>query len=300
MRSELTSVDSIGRYIAANRGKCLRPALLLLTARSVGNISDVAIRAAVGIELLQISTLLHDDVIDDSPTRRGNASVNVRWGNATAILMGDVLFTRALSLFTESDSIAIMRSASVQSRIMLEGEVAAKDLRDSPEFNEETYLDIIRRKTGAMTSLACEIGAQLNDAPEDIVEHMRSFGRELGVAFQIADDILDVTGDETVVGKPTGQDLREGNVTLPFLRALRSAPEEEANTIRAKVKTGITTDEEWSHVKEFIQTYRGVEAATEVAHQTTTVAREYLNCLAPSTARQSLQRLLGYVLRRHR
>jgi octaprenyl-diphosphate synthase len=300
LHSEIGVVDSITHYLAANRGKCLRPTLLLLCNKSQGSIDTNTIRAAVGIELLQISTLLHDDVIDDSPIRRGNPSVNIRWGNATAILMGDMLFTHALALFTESDSIPLMHTASRNARVMLEGEMAARDLRANPDFSEETYLDVNRRKTGAMISLACECGARLAQAEDHVIEGLASFGSQLGVAFQIMDDILDVVADSETAGKPTGQDIREGSVTLPLLRALRSASDTEADAIRERVLAGITTDEEWDFIRHFIDSHQGVESARDVARQTIDSAREYLNCLNPSAARQGLQRLLRYVLdRRH-
>ena len=299
LASEVNLVDSVSQYVARARGKGIRPALLLLTGRSLGPIEEPLIRAAVGIELLQTSTLLHDDVIDEATMRRGMPTVNVRWTNSVAILMGDVLFTHALSLFTETSSFDVMASATKQVRVMLEGEVAGHQLRAEPDFSEATYIDVVRRKTGAMLSLACEMGARLSGADDYVISHMAQFGERLGIAFQIADDVLDVTGDPDKAGKPTGQDLREGTITLPLIRALERAPSDEADDIHHRIRNGVKTDEEWEYVKNFILTNGGVDSALDIAHQTTNLAREHLTVLRPSTARQSLQRILSYIVKRN-
>ena len=298
LTSEVEAVDAVSRYVAKARGKGLRPALVLLTARSVGEIDDKAIRSAVAVELLQTSTLLHDDVIDQATMRRGMPTVNLRWSNSVAVLMGDVLFTRALSMFTEADSIEILAAATRQVRVMIEGEVAGHDLRGKADFDEDTYMEIVRRKTGALLSLSCELGARLAGADEYVLSHMTQFGEKLGTAFQIADDVLDVTGDSQEVGKPTGQDLREGTITLPLIRALRNAPEGETEAIRTRVAEGISSDEEWEGIREFIVKNRGVESALDTARQTLNLAREHLSVLRPSSARQSLQRAINYVIKR--
>lgn len=298
LTAEVPTVDAVSRYVAATKGKCIRPALVLLAARCVGAITHEVRLAAVSMELLQASTLLHDDVIDQSVLRRGVPSVNARWDNETAVLMGDILFTQALSTMLETGSIPVMKIAALQTRRMIEGEVHARDQRRSPVFSEESYLDLINRKTASLMSLATEGGARLSDGTEQQVNALASYGELLGMAFQIVDDILDVVGDPTVVGKPTGQDLREGTVTLPLIRALNAAPHEDAQKIRELVSLGVNTDADWNAVHAFIELYGGVASALRTARHYAEQARAHLGILPPSDARDSLDRMVGYVISR--
>lgn len=295
----IPTAEAVSAYIAKNKGKGLRPALLLLAARTNGEITPEIRTAAVGVELLQISTLLHDDVIDNSPIRRGMPSINARWGNDVAVLMGDMLFTQAVSSFVSTGSLPVMEAGARQSRLLIEGEIFARDLRKTPDFSEASYLELIRRKTGALMSLAAEIGIMLSHGSEEQIDAMRRYGEHLGLAFQIADDLLDVIGDPRIVGKPTGQDLREGTVTLPLIRALDAAPEDEAEAIRTRVRAGITSDGEWEAVRDFIYRYNGIESAHEVARSFTALARQDIETLPDTPARTGIVHLLEYVIERN-
>ena len=298
LRAEMPTADAVSTYIAKNKGKGLRPALVLLAARAIGQVTPEVRTAAVGIELLQASTLLHDDVIDESPVRRGKPSINARWGNEVAVLMGDVLFTQALALFVSTGSLQVMDAAARQTRLLIEGEIFARDLRNAPDFSEESYLEIVRRKTGALMSLASEIGIILGGGDESWTTRMRDYGSNVGVAFQIVDDILDVNGDPRVVGKPTGQDVREGTVTLPLILALKAAPNGEAESIREMIRTGVASDESWNGIRTFIELHDGIAAAQEVARQFSSRAHETLRELPKSRAQTSMTRLLDYVVER--
>lgn len=298
LRADISTADAVSRYVARTKGKGIRPALVLLSAEATGEVTPHVRSAAVGIELIQASTLLHDDVIDDSRVRRGAPSVNARWGNDIAVLMGDVLFAQAVSLFVETESLPLMRTAARQARIMIEGEVFARELRRTPDFQESTYLDLIRRKTGALMALATQAGPILTDASEATTRHLFAYGEALGMAFQIADDILDVVGDASVVGKPTGQDLREGTVTLPLIRALANAPDGDGRRIQDMVRHGISTDEQWETVRQFITMHRGVDSARDLARRFSLRARAELANLPDSPARTSLEGMLDYVITR--
>jgi len=298
LTAEVPTADAVSRYIAKTKGKGIRPALVLLTAKATGGITHEVRLAAVGIELLQASTLLHDDVIDESSLRRGMPSVNAQWGNEVAVLMGDVLFTHAVTLFLDTGSIPAMKAAARQTRLMIEGEVLAHDLRRSPDFRESVYLDLIRRKTGALMSLATEAGPLLSGATDEQIGHMREYGELLGSAFQIVDDVLDIVGDPSVVGKPTGQDLREGTITLPLIRALETASNGDAARIRELVAAGISTDEQWHTVRRFIEAQDGVASALETARWFSRQARKKLVCLSASKARNSLESILDYITQR--
>lgn len=298
LTAEINTAAAVSAYVARNKGKGLRPALVLLAARSIGEITEGIRSAAVGIELLQASTLLHDDVIDGSPMRRGNPSVNAQWGNEVAVLMGDMLFTQALALFVSTGSLNVMDAAARQTRLLIEGEIFARELRAAPDFSEDSYLELIRRKTGALMSLSSEVGAMLSGADEERIELMREYGRYLGMAFQIADDVLDVVGDPRVVGKPTGQDIREGTVTLPLIRALNAAPESDAAPIHDLVTGGVTDTATWESIRRFIEDHGGVESARETARDFSHRAKDALATFPNSPARRSMSKLLEYVVDR--
>ena len=298
LTAELPTVDAVSRYIAMTHGKGLRPALVLLSAHATGTINDDVRSAAIAIELLQASTLLHDDVIDDSPIRRGMPSVNARWGNDVAVLMGDILFTRALERFVATGSLPLMRSAARQARLMIEGEVAGRDLRRAPDFSESTYFDLIRRKTAALTTLAVEAGVRLGGATDGAITHMCRYGEELGIAFQIVDDVLDVIGDPEILGKPTGQDLRDGTVTLPLIRALAAAPAHRARSVRTIVEARVTTDEQWETIRRFIETNGGIASALHAARTHARLANKELAVISSSDARAALGRMLDYIIKR--
>jgi octaprenyl-diphosphate synthase len=298
LTAEINTAAAVSAYVARNKGKGLRPALVLLAARAIGDVTEEVRSAAVGIELLQASTLLHDDVIDDSPIRRGNPSVNAQWGNEVAVLMGDMLFTQALALFVSTGSLSVMDAAARQTRLLIEGEIFARELRAAPDFSEDSYLELIRRKTGALMSLSSEVGAMLTGADEERIELMREYGRYLGMAFQIADDILDVVGDPRVVGKPTGQDIREGTVTLPLIRALNAAPESDAAPIIHLVTGGVSDTATWDSIRRFIEDHKGVESARETARIFSDRAKTALATFPKSPARRSMSKLLEYVVDR--
>jgi octaprenyl-diphosphate synthase len=298
LSSEIPTVDTVGKYVAKTRGKGIRPALVLLSAKAVGHIPGTAHDAALGIELLQTSTLLHDDVIDEADTRRGSPSVNMAWDNGVAILMGDILFIRALERFLSTRSLPVMDIAAARTRAMIEGEILGRDIRNAPDFAEATYFEVIRRKTGSLMSLASETGALLAGATDTVCAHMRRYGELVGMAFQIVDDVLDVIGSPDIVGKPTGRDIREGTVTLPLIRAINSAAPANASELRQAVESGIKSDREWDYVRHFIDEHEGVEAATGEALRLLDDARQELSIVPDSEARASLSTLLDYILAR--
>lgn len=296
--SNIATAHDVGTYVASNKGKGLRQAIVLLSAACVGKITPEVRYGAAGVELLQTSTLLHDDVIDDSPLRRGKPSVNARWGNEIAVLMGDAILTQALRMFVLTDSLAVMDISAQQARELIEGEIYARDLRANPDFSEASYVDLIRRKTGALMALAAIVGSMLGNGDDDETASMREYGYHLGMAFQIADDLLDVMGNPKIVGKPTGQDIRDGTVTLPLIRALAAASEREAAAMREFIRAGVRTDAEWLRVREFIEAHNGIRSALDTAHAYSHVAQKALAPFADSPARRSMIKLLDYVINR--
>jgi len=224
--SNIQVINYLGGYLRASGGKRLRPALLLLTTMACGGdgADPSAIRLATVMEMLHTATLVHDDIIDNADTRRSRASVNARFGNQTAVLMGDWLYMSAFETSLQERSLEILDILTNLTRKMTEGELIQLTRIGRLDITEEQYLDILLRKTAYLFSACCEIGAIIAGSPPDVQEAMRQFGLELGIAFQIADDVLDVTGDSRTLGKTAGSDLLEGKLTLPLIYLLKAEP----------------------------------------------------------------------------
>jgi len=225
--SNIQVINYLGEYLRASGGKRLRPALLMLTTLACGgDASDPSVvRLATVMEMLHTATLVHDDIIDNADTRRSRASVNARFGNQTAVLMGDWLYMSAFETSLQERSLEILDILTNLTRKMTEGELIQLTRIGRLDITEDQYLDILLRKTAYLFSACCEIGAILAGATLDVQEAMREFGLELGIAFQIADDVLDVTADSNTLGKTAGSDLLEGKLTLPLIYLLETEPD---------------------------------------------------------------------------
>ena len=206
-------VDHTARY----GGKRLRPALLLLCGRACGGTTDRHVRAAAVVELIHTATLVHDDVVDAADRRRSGATINASWGDEVSILLGDLLFARALELFARFAGPRENRLLAQAVREVCEGELLQLLASREPDLAETRYLEVIAKKTGALCAVACSLGAAFAGGGDGALERLRAFGRQLGVAFQIADDCLDIRGDEATTGKTLGLDLRAGKLTLPII-----------------------------------------------------------------------------------
>jgi octaprenyl-diphosphate synthase len=224
--SNIQVINYLGEYLRASGGKRLRPALLLLTNLACGGDAKSAsvIRLATVMEMLHTATLVHDDIIDNADTRRNRSSVNARFGNQTAVLMGDWLYMSAFEISLQERSLEILDILTNLTRKMTEGELIQLTMIGRLDITEEQYLDILLRKTSYLFSACCEIGAIIAGADRDVQTGMREFGLELGTAFQIADDVLDVVAESATLGKTAGSDLLEGKLTLPFIYLLREDP----------------------------------------------------------------------------
>jgi octaprenyl-diphosphate synthase len=233
LRSDYPFVDELVRYGCLLGGKRLRPALLLLTAKAVGGrVTKEHITLAAVVEMIHTATLVHDDVLDEAQMRRHLATVNARWDNEASVLLGDFLFTHAFYLASTLDSPLGCRLIGRATNIVCEGELRQKGTRGNFEISEAEYLEIIEAKTAELTAVSCRLGALFAGASEDVVEQMDHFGRNLGVAFQISDDLLDVLGEERTTGKSLGTDLEKRKPTLPIIRVLQVATTQDRDAIR--------------------------------------------------------------------
>lgn len=225
--SNIQVISYLGDYLRASGGKRLRPALLLLTNLACGGSAsnESVVRLATVMEMLHTATLVHDDIIDNADVRRNRSSINARFGNQTAVLMGDWLYMSAFETSLKERSLQILDILTNLTRKMTEGELIQLTCIGRLDITEDEYFDILLRKTAYLFSACCEIGAILAGQPEEVQTAMREFGLELGTAFQIADDVLDLTADSKTLGKTAGSDLLEGKLTLPLICLLRKQPE---------------------------------------------------------------------------
>ena len=247
-------------HIRQRAGKRMRPMLILLMAKSVGRVSDVTLHAAVGLELLHTASLVHDDVVDESGERRGQQSVNQLYDNKVAVLVGDYILSTALLHISYTHNETIVRYLAELGRTLSNGEILQLSNIHARDISEESYYQVIRKKTAALFEACCAIGTLSGGAPEEEIENAKMFGRNLGMIFQIRDDIFDYY-DQSRIGKPTGNDMAEGKLTLPAIYALNSTHNEEMLAIAYKVKNGSVSKEEIARLVAFTKEHGGIEYA---------------------------------------
>lgn len=241
LSSDVPLVETIGKYIVNAGGKRLRPLLVLLTSHALGNATPQSVELATIIEFLHTATLLHDDVVDTSTLRRGNATANAKWGNAPSVLVGDFLYSRAFQIMVSLDSFPVLRVLADSTNLIAEGEVLQLTNCKNPDIDEATYIKVITAKTARLFEAATESAARLANADEATTRALSDYGRLLGIAFQLADDMLDYTGNPQTMGKNVGDDLAEGKPTLPLIEAQRRLPESDRNLIRNAIRKGELT-----------------------------------------------------------
>lgn len=247
-------------HIRQRAGKRMRPMLILLMAKSVGRVSDVTLHAAVGLELLHTASLVHDDVVDESGERRGQQSVNQLYDNKVAVLVGDYILSTALLHISYTHNETIVRYLAELGRTLSNGEILQLSNIHARDISEESYYQVIRQKTAALFEACCAIGTLSGGAPEEEIENAKMFGRNLGMIFQIRDDIFDYY-DQSRIGKPTGNDMAEGKLTLPAIYALNSTHNEEMLAIAYKVKNGSVSKEDIARLVAFTKEHGGIEYA---------------------------------------
>ena len=247
-------------HIRQRAGKRMRPMLILLMAKSVGRVSDVTLHAAVGLELLHTASLVHDDVVDESGERRGQQSVNQLYDNKVAVLVGDYILSTALLHISYTHNETIVGYLAELGRTLSNGEILQLSNIHARDISEESYYQVIRQKTAALFEACCAIGTLSGGAPEEEIENAKMFGRNLGMIFQIRDDIFDYY-DQSRIGKPTGNDMAEGKLTLPAIYALNSTRNEEMLAIAYKVKNGSVSKEEIARLVAFTKEHGGIEYA---------------------------------------
>ena len=290
--------EEIFARIRNRAGKRMRPMLIMLMAKNYGSVGEATLHAAVGLELLHTASLVHDDVVDESRERRGQASVNAVYDNKVAVLVGDYILSTALLHVSLTHNEVIVRYLAELGRTLSDGEILQLTSISDSEISEDVYYDIIRRKTAALFEACCAIGAISAGMPEERVGKARDFGRTLGMIFQIRDDIFDYY-DSAEIGKPTGNDMAEGKLTLPAIRALNAAADGDMMALARKVKQGTVTRDEIARLVEFTKANGGIEYAERRMEQMHAEADGFIrNEVADAALRQSLTAYLDYVVKR--
>ena len=238
LASDVLLINQVSEYIISAGGKRLRPMLLLLAAASLGHRGPRAHQLAAVIEFIHTSTLLHDDVVDESDLRRGRETANAVWGNATSVLVGDFLYSRSFQLMVELDEMPIMQVLANTTNQIAEGEVLQLLHVHNPDTDEAAYLRVIERKTAVLFAAATRLGAFLAGASDEVQQKLHDYGMNLGYAFQIADDVLDYASDAETMGKNLGDDLAEGKATLPLIHALQNSDADTAAQLRKAIEDG--------------------------------------------------------------
>ena len=238
LSSDVPLVEKIAQYIIESGGKRLRPLLVLLSSRALGYERDDHLKLAAVIEFLHTATLLHDDVVDTSDMRRGRSTANARWGNAPSVLVGDFLYARAFEMMVELQNLKIMDVLSHATAVIAEGEVLQLMNVKNPDVSEDKYMEVIHNKTAMLFEAASHTGALLAGANDDQERAMSAYGKHLGLAFQLVDDVLDYRGAADAMGKNVGDDLAEGKPTLPLIYAMANGSDEEKHLIRQAVRKG--------------------------------------------------------------
>jgi octaprenyl-diphosphate synthase len=298
LTSEVDQIGEIGRYLLLSGGKRIRPILLLLTAKLAGYSGDRIFPLSAMIEFMHTATLLHDDVIDHSHLRRGYPTVNSRWGNALSILVGDFLYAKAMTIVVDDGDPDILKEITRVTMTMTEGQVVETLRIGDIHLTEVEYRQIIRQKTAALFGACCYIGGVLGGLPMERTEGLRRFGITFGTAFQLADDTLDLIGNEQRLGKPVGSDLREGKVTLPVIVALQHASPAESELIYRFVRGDDQSSEVFQHIVLLIQKYDGIEYALREAGRFVEQAGLELQGFADGPAYQLLMELADFIVKR--
>jgi octaprenyl-diphosphate synthase len=301
LESRVELIPQMGRYVQMSGGKRVRPAVLLMAARLCGYTGDRGVLNAAVVEFIHTATLVHDDIIDDATTRRGRMTAHSRWGSDITVLLGDYLYIRSMAMALTQDTLEVVRLLCDVTLRMIEGELYQLTKTGDIAVSEDEHFEIIRRKTAYLFSGCAEIGGLLGECRPEQRVALREYGFDLGIAFQIVDDVLDYMADQTALGKPIGGDLREGKVTLPIILLLQRSGPEVSALIQRVVNDGDVSPEDWRTIKDLLASHGVVDAAYARAVVYGERAKAHLAAAFPaSTEREALISLVDYVLSRDR
>jgi len=298
--SSVDAITYIGQYLQSGGGKRLRPILVLLCGRLFGGSNAGLVRMAAVVEMIHTATLVHDDVIDMAKTRRGRPSINVVWGNHTSVLAGDWLYMQAFQVALRERSFPILDTLINLTQMMVEGELLQLDRIGKIGVSEADYMELIDRKTASLFSACARLGAAAQGASEQEEGLLAEYAWNLGIAFQLIDDVLDFTSREKILGKPVGNDLREGKVTLPLIYALEAADSEERKLVETVLADGNYDQVPFGKILQMLRRHNGIERAQQRAEAFTEKARAIMSEFPPSAYQRALLAVTGMVTDRDR
>ena len=287
LNSDVTLINQLGFYIVSGGGKRVRPLLAIISAKALGYKGQGHTLSAAFIEFIHTATLLHDDVVDESDMRRGKATANSAFGNAASVLVGDYIYTRSFQMMTELGSMKILKLMSDAVNVIAEGEVQQLMNCNDPNVSEESYMQVIYSKTARLFEVATQVGAVLSEAPSEIETALKNYGRYLGTAFQLIDDVMDYTSTGKEMGKNVGDDLAEGKPTLPLIHAMQTSSPEQSLLIKQAIENANGMD----HLQEILDIMKqtgSLDYARQKAYQEADKAISELNCISESDYKQAL------------
>ncbi len=298
--SDIRLIDDIGRYIRGSGGKRIRPAILLLGSKMCGYEGPIGPRLGAVVELIHSATLVHDDIIDKANVRRGRASVNARWGNQITVLAGDWLYMTSFRLALGERRLKVLDILIEATRKMVEGELIQLAMNGNLDITEEQHLDISTRKTAYLFSACSRLGGILGSVDGRKEERLRRYGLNVGLAFQLVDDVLDFTSSESALGKPVGSDLREGKLTLPLIYLMRDGESRHRELVRKALRDSEPEAADRDEILRLVREYRTADRALEKAHDYAQKAKSCLVDFPPSEARDALMSIPDYIVQRDR
>jgi len=297
MSSNIKLVDTVVKYVVKHKGKGLRPLLTLLSAKLVGKPNNNTYRIAAIVEMLHSASLIHDDVVDEATIRRGFPSVNAVWKNKVAVLIGDYLLSKCLIGATLTDRLEVMHILSNSAKRLSKGELFQIEKSIRMNITESEYIEMISDKTAALIGAASELGALSTSDQKNDHENLKSFGENLGVAFQIHDDLLDYYGHQNIIGKPSGNDFKEKKITLPLIFSFGKAQSSEIKKIKKMLTKGVSR-KDISHIISFAEDYGGIDYAQLKKKEYAQKAKEYLNSYPDSDVKQAIFAFVDYAIQR--
>ena len=301
VQSKVALIPQIGQYIRTSGGKRMRPAVLLMASRLSGYTGDRAILYAAVVEFIHTATLVHDDIIDDADLRRGRLAVHSRWGNDITVLLGDYLYIKSMALALTHDTLDIVRLLCDVTLKMIEGELYQLTKNGDADITEDEHFDIMRRKTAYLFGGCAQIGGLLGGVSSEQEQALREYGFNLGMAFQLVDDLLDYTGDAETVGKPIGSDLREGKVTLPLIHLQRQTQDGiGTRIIRDVIASRTVSQDQWNELRRTLREHASIDYAYRRAVEFADRAKKHLYAFPHGQERDALLTLPDYVLSRDR
>jgi len=297
LESRVPLVEKIADYIVSSGGKRIRPLLVLMTGKAFNRCDADIVKLATVIEFLHTATLLHDDVVDTSDMRRGNPTANAKWGNAPSVLVGDFLYSRSFQMLVDLKSLEVMDILSHATSVIAEGEVLQLTNVKNPNATEQQYMDVIHGKTAMLFEASTYGAARLMELDQDVSDALKIYGRELGLAFQLVDDVLDYEGDAEALGKNVGDDLAEGKPTLPLIHAMANAPEDDAKLIRQAIRKGGLDN--MDDVLRIVRDNGSLDYTRQKADECIERAEKALELLPDSEAKQALKALAQLAVKRN-